>query len=271
MTLAEAAVAYAEAGWPVFPLGRRSKLPAIPKDAGGNGCLDAATDAGRVARWWARHPEHNIGLRTGEAFDALDVDDVDALDDFCADRDAVAGPTVSTGSGGWHVYVAPTGLGNRAKFIAGCDWRGRNGYVVAPPSIHPDTGGPYRWHEEFGADATIVAAPPWLLEVLRPPVAFRGSAPTILSRTSSSGAYGRRALEAEVGRLALAAVGQRNDTLNRAAYSLGQLVAGGELGAEEVVDALLLAASRAGLGAVEAERTITSGLASGLLSPRSAA
>lgn len=262
--LRPAAIAYAAAGWPVFPLGRRSKLPAIPKDDGGNGCLDATTDTDRVARWWRRNPDHNIGLRTGEAFDALDVDDLAALDDYCAGREPVVGPTVATGSGGWHVYVAATGLGNRAKFIPGCDWRGRNGYVVAPPSIHPDTGAPYRWHEAAGPDASVVPAPAWLLDALRPQPAV----PLIRRPEAPGCAYGRRALESEVAQVALAPVGERNHTLNVAALKLGQLVAGGVLDADEVVDSLLVAALRSGLGPREAEATILSGLTGGMRTPR---
>ena len=82
-------------------------------------------------------------------------------------------------------------------------------------------------------------------------------------------AYGHRALEAEVGRLALAPVDTRNDALNRAAFSLGQLVAGGELEPAAVAGNLLAVAERIGLSTTEAERTIASGLRRGLDHPRS--
>jgi hypothetical protein len=55
------------------------------------------------------------------------------------------GPAALTGGGGMHVLVAPVpGQGNRAKFIDGCDYRGANGYIVAPPSIHA-SGKEYVW------------------------------------------------------------------------------------------------------------------------------
>lgn len=57
-------------------------------------------------------------------------------------------------------------------------------------------------------------------------------------------------------RVAEAPQGTRNDTLNRAAFSLGQLVAGGVLEHEEVVDALTHAGGAAGLGSAEVGRTI---------------
>lgn len=275
MSLAAAAVSYAERGWAVFPLGRRSKAPAISRDAGGRGLHDATTDPDRVARWWQRHPDHNIGLRTGVAFDALDVDPrhggLEALTDLCAGRASVDGPTVVTGTGGWHVYVRTTSGGNRAGFVPGCDWKSANGYVVAPPSVHPDTGQRYRWHEDFGPDTPIVPAPAWLLDALRPgPAEVVAVGQKHVPNTGNrSDAYGRRALEGEVGRVALAPVGQRNSQLNCSAYNLGQLVAAGQLDLPTVVDALLLAATRAGLGATEAERTIVSGLNAGTATPRS--
>jgi hypothetical protein len=38
----------------------------------------------------------------------------------------------------------PTGLGDRAGILPGFDFRGRGGYVVGPPSVHPG-GHRYRW------------------------------------------------------------------------------------------------------------------------------
>ena len=62
--LADVALAYAEAGWEVFPL--RGKVPAIPKADGGKGVLDATTDLEQVAAWWHRMPDANIGGRVPE-------------------------------------------------------------------------------------------------------------------------------------------------------------------------------------------------------------
>ena len=55
-------------------------------------------------------------------------------------------------------------------------------------------------------------------------------------------AYGRAALEREVGRLAMASKGNGNAQLNASAYALGQLVGGGVLQRSEVEDALRRAA-----------------------------
>ena len=63
--------------------------------------------------------------------------------------------------------------------------------------------------------------------------------------------------------------GQRNHTLNAAAYSLGQLVAAGALEEAGAVQALTDAAGDAGLEADEISSTIESGLSAGLKQPRS--
>jgi hypothetical protein len=59
-------------------------------------------------------------------------------------------------------------------------------------------------------------------------------------------------------------VGTRNDTLNRAAWSLGRLVGAALLDEPTVVRALSAAARRSGLSRTETMRTIRSGLRAGL-------
>lgn len=88
---------------------------------------------------------------------------------------------------------------------------------------------------------------------------------TVVSRSSL---YGARALQEECGALATIPQGTRNDRLNRAAFKLGQLVGGGELAEQEVVDRLTEAATRAGLHGGEIASTIGSGLQSGKQNPR---
>ncbi len=88
--------------------------------------------------------------------------------------------------------------------------------------------------------------------------------------TGEMSAYARAALDGEVEKVRLAAEGLRNDTLNRAAFSLGQLVAGGELSTAAAETALLDAATAAGLPEGEAMRTIQSGMVGGSKEPRQA-
>jgi hypothetical protein len=69
-------------------------------------------------------------------------------------------------------------------------------------------------------------------------------------------------------RLAQAQNGTRNDQLNRAAFSLGRLVAAGALSEDATVTALTEAGQRLGLGLRECERTVASGISAGMGQPR---
>lgn len=281
-TLYAAALGYSGRGWPVFPVAPGGKLPLIGSahPAGdplrgcrgacgqdGHGLYDAGTDAERIAAWWGGRSRANIGLRTGVAFDVLDVDvkEANGMATLAALLDEHGclppGPSVSTPSGGLHFYFRPTGHGNAAGFLPGLDWRGQGGYVVAPPS--KVDGKPYEWG--VGPSVGLSDAPTWLVALLRPARAL--TAPRGIVRRSSS-AYARRALEAEVGRLSMAPVGDRNHQLNRSAFSLGQLVAAGALDVREVVEALAATAGRIGLEAGEIAATIQSGLNRGMAQPR---
>lgn len=80
--------------------------------------------------------------------------------------------------------------------------------------------------------------------------------------------YAQAALAQEVNRVHSAPVGERNNALNRAAFSLGQLVAAGHLPQLEVEQALAAAAASVGLDEVETIRTIRSGLTKGMEQPR---
>lgn len=66
----------------------------------------------------------------------------------------------------------------------------------------------------------------------------------------------------------LAAVGDRDNRLNRAAFCLGMLVAGGELDEALVGNRSLGAALDAGLPEAEARASLTSGLHAGVRKPR---
>ena len=286
----DAAHDYARRNWPVFPVAEQGKLPKIAAahpdgdplrrtcrgECGhdGHGLYDATTDHERIERWWFQWPNANVGLRTGVAFDALDIDGPAGLDTLNGavptgdDYSSIDGPTVLTGGGGHHVFVAVTGLGNKAGFIRGCDWRGAAGYVVGVPSVHP-SGESYAWFPGCGPDEqAICPAPSWLIALVTPP-AHRVTNNAIPTAKSSN--YGHAALEREVGRLAMAPVGARNDALNRAACSLGQLVASGALSAAEVISSLVEVARRIGLNEHEIEATIDSGMTAGFRSPRSVA
>ena len=244
------ALAYARAGWPVFPCRPRDKPPLTR-----HGVKDATADGATITAWWTCWPNANIGLATGVAFDVLDIDGPDVeLPGPLPDS-----PTVGTGKG-LHIYLPVTGLGNRAGMVPGVDYRGVGGYILAPPSVHP-SGAVYQW---LASPRLPLAEPPtWLTKLLRP-----GTPIPVRAEVVRLGAYAQRALDDEVSKVRNAVSGTRNHTLNKAAYSLGQLIGERVLDAEPVVSSLLAAAIEAGLGQHESEATITSGLRAGLNNPR---
>jgi hypothetical protein len=271
--LLSAAIAYARHGIPVLPVhtavagvcschrsgcDRPGKHPRLR-----HGLTGATTDPVRLEMWWARWPDANIGLRTGIVMDVADIDTIEGwhgLRHLLGGAMSV-GPRVRTGGGGWHVWFQPTGNGNRVRVLPGLDWRGAGGYVLAPPSRHASGAG-YTWLIKPGRD--LPRAPRALTGLIEGPTAV-GPPPRPVARPER---YAAVALEAEVDRVTRAPVGTRNDTLNRAAFALGRLVAAGILDAWTVRSELDRAARQAGLGRAEVRRTIRSGLTAGQESPR---
>ena len=183
-----------------------------------------------------------------------------------------SGPLVRTGGGGWHYYLAPTGLGNvHPRGLEHVDWRGRGGYVVAPPSRHA-SGHPYQWVAGRDLDTPPGQVPSVLLERLQPRQLQRPTGPDQLPTAAdgSGDRYARAALAQELARVAAAPVGQRNRQLWESTRNLYNLVATGALDQREVDQGLLAAADRCGLLAEEprqTRRTLASGRQVGLAHP----
>jgi hypothetical protein len=197
--LADAALAYAAAGYQVFPL--RGKLPHAncpaceprsphyqPHQAADcghelcHGLYAATSDPARVARWWARWPQANIGARVPTVLLVLDVDPRHGGHQRLAELEAEHGPLPPTRvslsgrlDGGRHCwFLHPGGEVSASRLGAGLDVKTHTGYVLLPPSRHPATGRPYRW-----ADPLCDPAPPpaWLRGLLGPPAPPAPAAP----------------------------------------------------------------------------------------------
>jgi replicative DNA helicase len=170
-----AALELAARGLPVFPLWPRSKIPRIPERDGGRGFHDGTTDPDTITSWWTRWPDANIGVAIPAGHLVLDVDPRKGGD--VTWQELAMGRSVETltavsgrGDGGFHLYmIAPPGQINCAPG-PGVDIKvGGAGYVVAPPSVHPDSHQPYYWDADK-SDA-IVAPPDWVTEfIVRPEV-----------------------------------------------------------------------------------------------------
>jgi hypothetical protein len=268
-----AALEYAAGGLPVFSCLPRGKAPAVSR-----GFLSATTNPATIRRYWT-DPDRNIGIPTGVSSGlwVLDIDGEEgeaSLLDLEARHGAIPKTRVSITSRGRHVWFAcrapiPSSAG---RISPGIDVRGDGGYVIAPPSIH-ESGHRYT----FLGDpwAPIEPAPAWLIIAAhtKPIKLITERAMATIGPLCQAGAYGRAALRAEISRLSNLPPGSRNHGLNRAAFSLFQLVAGGELSESEVIAALQQACVANGLavddgwGSVRA--TIRSGRSAGLQHPRS--
>lgn len=166
------ALAYAAAGLPVLPLRTRSKTPATR-----HGKDDATTDPDQIRDWWTRHPHHNIGIRPTNELLVVDVDPRNGGDLTLRGR-LPRTWTAETGSGGLHIWLRAHPRPWRSTLTEGIDLKTATGYLVAPPSIHPN-GNRYRWTNQ----APIARAPGWLLDRATrpkppPPQPFTGTAST---------------------------------------------------------------------------------------------
>ena len=177
----EYALAYAQAGIPVFPVygiqaGKctcgKSECSSVGKHPlTPNGLKDATTDEKQIQRWFANHLFLNIGMITGSVSGlwVLDVDPRhkgnDSLQKLMEKHGSLPETlTVQTGGGGRHLFfLVPEELTlkNRANIKEGLDVRGEGGYVVAAPSFHM-SGKRYQWETWMEP----VHAPEWLLELV---------------------------------------------------------------------------------------------------------
>ena len=275
-TLLQAALDYAARGLAVFPCVPGAKEPACR-----SGFYAAALNPATIRRWWLARHDYNIAVRTGIA-SGVWVFDIDgdagaaSVAKLEAEHGQLPDTLISATSNGchlWFCYTSPIPCSAEHRFGRGLDVRGDGGYAMAPPSVHPD-GPTYRWMN----DRPPAVAPDWLVELARtrpPPPALSISQRAIARRSIGlPGAYARAALEAEITALANTLPGSRNHALNRAAFSLFQLVAGGELGEAEVINRLIASATANGLmtdpndGPRSVMRTIASGARAGMQHPR---
>lgn len=164
MSLPEAAVFYASRGWKILPLKGKEPDGILAPHA----WESATSDVTQVEKWWRMRPSNNIGLvLKSNGLVAVDVDPrkggID-LDNWPAYVESGAPRTLvqESGGGGWHyVFDASDELDSEfrgsVKGVKGTDvkWKG---YVVAAPSMHPDTGKQYTWV----SDVTPIKPDEWL-------------------------------------------------------------------------------------------------------------
>lgn len=178
----DAALAYAQRGWAVFPC----KIDKSPLTI--HGYKDASVDSKTIARWWTLHTDASIGIATGAVSNlvVLDVDPDHGGEKSFTMLESEHGNlphTIEclTGGGGRHIYFNHPGqtIPNSAgKLGTGLDIRGDGGYVIAPPSSHPG-GRTYEWELLHHPDENDPAdLPLWMFKLLVIPSAGPTAAPT---------------------------------------------------------------------------------------------
>ncbi len=234
--------------WAVFPCAQ-DKRPTV-KDWPNR----ASNQPLAIAQLWQAHPGPLIGVATG-ARSGIDVLDFDVKHNdalhwwhvYCGRLPETE--AYRTRSGGRHQYFQHAdGVRNTAsKICKGIDTRGDGGYVI-------------HWFSAGLAclsHGVVAPWPRWLLDqVLRQPP----PAQTPSQRRYDGPPNADLAIHGMLRRVVNAAEGERNTILNWAAWRLAARVNEGELSRAEAESLLSEAASAAGLDAVEAARTIASGL-----------
>ncbi|MGW7424445.1 bifunctional DNA primase/polymerase [Streptomyces sp. NPDC054813] len=279
--LREAALNAAARGWHVFPLRPCSKHPALHGAdrcqstgdcAGGHLKWEqrATTDPRRIVQCWetstaniaiATGPSHLVVVDLDVPKDKSSADTPDGATFFLAlcERAGQSWPTtftVRTPSGGMHLYfTAPPGMrltNTAGKLAPLVDTRAWGGYVVAAGSTV--NGAVY----EVTAPWRVAELPAWLREALTETP--KTGVPSSIAPPRDASRRAQVALERERAAIAAAPEGQREETLFRAARSMGRFVAWGDIARHVVEEAFQLAGEAAGLKGYECRSTLRSAL-----------
>jgi hypothetical protein len=179
-TTIDLAAEYVDSGWSVLPVKPEEKRPFMT-----NWLQYTKTKATKemVTSWFVNLSGVGVGVVTGRVSNMV-VLDVEASCPYSIEDLLRRYPTQMysrTGSGGYHLfYQYPTSVphvSNRVRIFDGADLRADGGFIVLPPTIHPN-GNRYEWVKRGPLGAFPVAllelqAQPrvqndgWITETLR--------------------------------------------------------------------------------------------------------
>jgi len=219
-----AALRYARRGWSVFPLNGKHPFP------GTHGFKDATTDPSIIRRWWKTWPDANVAISCSSLHGPIVVD-CDGPNAIALVESLVFSDTreATSRENRRHYYFDPPATDQRIarmiKVRPELDILGDGGYVIAPPSIHPETGKPYTWRN----NRACVPFPRPFLKIIAsrqekknadplPNVIDEGQRDTLL--TSLAGSMRRRGASYDA---ILAALREENANRVRPPLSDGQL------------------------------------------------
>lgn len=213
-----------------------------------------------------------VGIVLTDGLIGVDIDD-------CIGTDGELSPLAREiiGDGDTYTELSPSGTGIKLLTLAPVDSKGgklagleiyTSGryFTITGHVLHhgtPTAGGAFA--RALGALARLKAPVQALPQRVIPSMFRRSEGASAPDADERRKRYAERAAADELRNVATAGDGTRNDTLNAVAYRLGRFVADGALDGHQVQAELLAAATSAGLGAREAEKTIGSGLGKGML------
>ena len=286
-TILDWAKGYASVGWRVFP------LPPCSKKATLTGWPEkASADPAAVAQMFGGH-SGNIALVCGEGSGVL-VIDIDMPDGQKSIKELESQlgnlpptRTARTGSGGMHLfYKYPAGrVIPNGKAATNIDIKSNRGYVVLPPSVHPD-GPLYAWENALPI-AELPAA--WIEKFItkRSAVPKKNSAKKNSPKAASGGTtnnstensdrifglepYVEKAMLDEMKQLAVAPEGERNDTLFKAVAALAGFIPSNLLTEETLrgkAEEAFIKCHPQGYESEEFEATFASAVTNGMQNPR---
>jgi len=236
------ALLYIESNFAVFPV-KADKRPLTP-----HGFRDATRDPPTIKRWWTHWPHADIAGVPPPSIVIFDLDQkngVRGIADFTRldgrDPRAVETPTACTVNGGLHLLFAAGGRAFRHGRIPGTGIdlivHGKSAAVL------PGARNGRRWLKW----TSLAEAPSWASykpPEASPPGVVAGPQSLALTPYAGDTCFGRAALRSACRRILRAHCGYQEATLNSEAFSIGQLVGGGELDGEHAVSTLIGAAER---------------------------
>jgi len=162
------ALEYWERGWSVMPL--LGKKPAL---ASWKELQTHRPTLGILHHWFGMMNQngYNLGVITGRVSDLVVVDTDSPEAARFWESKFPSTPLACKTSKGMHFYFrhpGPEVRNGRHLLGRAVDLRGDGGYVVAPPSVHPESSAPYEWVAQGGVtwhwclDELPVFDPQWL-------------------------------------------------------------------------------------------------------------
>lgn len=245
-----------------FPIVKNGKSPLH------TGWQDELTNDVAIIKQW-RDEGYNIACAMGNGLIGIDLDEKDekhAIDALAQLEQRIEKLpytyTTCTPTGGRHLYFSvpsDASIKNSVSRIAeGIDIRSNGGYLLSPGSTINGIE-----YTEYLA-IPIAELPATWVDHLK----AREYEPATIMAGNIHPSYAQKAMESELNILGSACNGTRNDTLNTAAFNLGQFVGAGALDESFVKNELTVIAERIGLKHNEALKTIDSGMQAGMMEPR---